>query len=60
MRAVIQRVTGAALSVDGNVYSSIGCGIVVFFGIGKEYNQVTAQKVCKKNCVVANFFRFKR
>lgn len=48
MRAVIQRVTGAALSVDGKVYSSIGCGLVVFLGIGKEDNQVTAEKFAKK------------
>ena len=44
MRAVVQRVTGAALSVNGKVYSSIGCGLVVFLGIGKEDNQVTAEK----------------
>ena len=48
MRAVIQRVTGAALSVDGKVYSSIGCGLIVFLGIGKEDNQVTAEKFAKK------------
>ncbi len=34
MKAVVQRVKSATLSVDGNVISSIEKGLVVFFGVG--------------------------
>lgn len=33
MRLVIQRVTGATLSIDGSVYSSIGSGLMVLVGV---------------------------
>ena len=34
MKAVVQRVKSATLSVDGNVISSIEKGLEVFFGVG--------------------------
>ena len=36
MRALIQRVAQATVSVDGEVVGSIGPGLVVFLGIGRE------------------------
>lgn len=36
MRAVIQRVTKASVSVDGNMVGSIGPGMVVFLGVGND------------------------
>jgi len=48
MKAVIQRVLSATLSVDGNVYSSIGQGLVVFLGLDKNDNSQTAEKFAKK------------
>jgi len=35
MRAVIQRVTSAAVSVDGKTVSQIGNGLLVLLGIGR-------------------------
>ncbi len=35
MRAVVQRVKSATISVDENLIASIGRGVVVFLGVGK-------------------------
>lgn len=35
MKAVVQRVLGAKLRVDGKIVSEIGKGLVVFLGVGK-------------------------
>ena len=48
MRAVIQRVKGAVLSVEGKVVSSIDGGLVVFLGIDKNDSELTAVKFAKK------------
>ncbi len=36
MRALIQRVSRASVSVDGRVVSEIGRGLVVLLGVGAE------------------------
>ena len=36
MRAVIQRVSSASVSIDGAVKSSIGTGLLVLLGIGHD------------------------
>lgn len=36
MRAVVQRVTSAAVTVDGELVSSIERGLCVFVGVGKD------------------------
>lgn len=42
MKAVIQRVKNARLSVEGKLISEIGQGLVVFLGVGKcdEYKEI--------------------
>ena len=36
MRALVQRVSGASVSVDGRTVSAIGPGLLVLLGIGRE------------------------
>ena len=36
MRAVIQRVSSASVTIDGEVRSSIGNGLLILLGVGHE------------------------
>lgn len=48
MRTVVQRVTGASVSVDGNVVGSIGPGMVVLVGVGKDDSEKDIAYVAEK------------
>ena len=48
MRAVIQRVKGASVKIDGDVFSSINCGILVFVGFGEKENEEDLKWMSKK------------
>ena len=48
MRAVIQRVTEASVSVDGNVVGSIGPGMVVLVGVEKDDSEKDIAYVAEK------------
>ena len=48
MKAVIQRVNEAALSVDGDVKASIGRGLVVYVGIEQTDTEADVIAMCKK------------
>ena len=50
MRFVIQRVTHASVSVNGEVVGSIGKGLLVLVGIGHEDTTAVADKLVKKLC----------
>ena len=48
MRAVIQRVSGGSVSVDGAIVGSIGEGLVVFVGVHRDDTSNEAQWLADK------------
>ncbi len=48
MKAVVQRVFSASVSVDGELVSEIGKGILVFLGVGEDDTKATADKAIAK------------
>ncbi|MDY6847427.1 MAG: D-aminoacyl-tRNA deacylase [Chloroflexota bacterium] len=48
MRAVIQRVSQGAVSVDGEVVAEISKGLVILLGVGPEDNMAIAEKLADK------------
>lgn len=48
MRAVIQRVSHASVTINGNVKSSIGKGYLILLGVVNEDTQEDAKWLCQK------------
>jgi D-tyrosyl-tRNA(Tyr) deacylase len=48
MKALIQRVKSASVTIEGNLYSSIGAGILVFLGVEKGDEKINAEKLAEK------------
>lgn len=48
MRAVVQRVSEAAVSVDGQEVASIGPGLLVLLGVAPEDDEQSAQRLAAK------------
>lgn len=48
MKALIQRVSHASVSVDGNIVGKIEAGILLFLGIEKDDTNTEADKLLKK------------
>ncbi len=48
MRAVLQRVTRAQVSVDGEVIGKIGTGLVVLLGVAHEDTKLDADQLAEK------------
>jgi len=48
MRAVIQRVSSASVTIDGVIKSSIGAGLLVLLGVGHEDNKDDIDWLVKK------------
>ncbi|MBP3821284.1 D-tyrosyl-tRNA(Tyr) deacylase [bacterium] len=48
MKALLQRVKHASVSIDGNVYSKIEKGLLVFLGVEKGDEELNADKLSQK------------
>jgi D-tyrosyl-tRNA(Tyr) deacylase len=48
MKAVLQRVTGASVTVDGQIVGKIGRGLLVFLGIGHTDDRREATLIAEK------------
>lgn len=48
MKALIQRVKEASVSIDGKIYSQIGYGMLIFLGVEKSDEIENAQKLAEK------------
>lgn len=48
MKALIQRVKRASVSISGELYSSINKGILIFLGVEKEDEKINAEKLADK------------
>jgi D-aminoacyl-tRNA deacylase len=48
MRAIVQRVKNARVSVDDNIVGQINAGLLVYLGVGKDDNQSDAEFIADK------------
>lgn len=48
MKALIQRVKNASVTIDGLLYSKIGQGLLVFLGVEKGDDKLNAEKLADK------------
>lgn len=48
MKALIQRVKRASVTIENELYSSIGAGLLVFVGVEKEDEKINAEKLADK------------
>lgn len=55
MRAILQRVSQASVSVDGQVVSEIGLGLLVLLGVGHGDTQATAESLAEKTAQLRIF-----
>ncbi len=48
MRAILQRTTGASVSVEGEVVGAIGPGLVILLGVGPADTEAVADDLARK------------
>lgn len=48
MKALIQRVKNASVTIDGELYSQIGAGLLVFLGVEKNDEKENSDKLAQK------------
>ena len=49
MRALLQRVTGASVTIDGETAGAIGTGLVVLLGISRDDSEAEAAHLVDKS-----------
>ncbi|MFN7831250.1 MAG: D-aminoacyl-tRNA deacylase [Bacteroidota bacterium] len=55
MRVVIQRVSAASVTIDGQIKSSIGTGLLILLGIEPADTEADAEWLCKKTASMRIF-----
>ena len=55
MKAVVQRVTHASVTVDGNVCGKIDNGFLILLGVGQEDEKADAERLAAKICKLRIF-----
>ena len=50
MRAVVTRVSGASVTISGNINGQIGRGFLVLLGVGPNDTEETADRLAEKIC----------
>jgi len=55
VKALLQRVTSASVSIDGEVVGRIGLGLVVFVGVAREDTEKDAQFLARKTAELRIF-----
>lgn len=48
MKIVIQRVKTASVTIDGNIFSSIGKGLLILYGVEKGDTEENSKYLCEK------------
>lgn len=48
MKALIQRVKNASVSIENEIYSKIGFGMLIFLGVEKQDTKENAEKLAQK------------
>jgi D-tyrosyl-tRNA(Tyr) deacylase len=55
VRALLQRTTGAAVRVDGEVVGEIGLGLLILVGVGPSDTEATADDLARKTAELRIF-----
>ena len=60
MKIIIQRVTKAQVSIEGQIQGKINQGLLLLVGVGPEDQEEDLDVCCEKACQYADFFRRRR
>ena len=55
MKVVIQRVKSASVTIDGKIFSEVGCGLLVLLGVSPDDTEADADKLAAKTAALRIF-----